>query len=86
MTVKKLRNVMAKKLTAIDLFCGVGGMSLGFEQAGFDVLAAFDKEEFNVETHRKNFIKTKCFQVDLARQSGDSLRNLARLGLSLIHI
>ena len=77
---------MAKKLTAIDLFCGVGGMSLGFEQAGFDVLAAFDKEEFNVETHRKNFIKTKCFQVDLARQSGDSLRNLARLGSRRIDV
>ena len=70
---------MVKKHTAIDLFCGVGGMSLGFEQAGFDVLAAFDKEAFNVETHKKNFPKTKCFQVDLGAQSGDSLRNRANL-------
>lgn len=77
---------MARKPTAIDLFCGVGGMSLGFEQAGFDVLAAFDKEAFNVDTHKKNFPKTKCFQVDLSTQSGDSLRNLAKLGRRRIDV
>ena len=27
---------------AVDLFSGVGGMSLGFEQAGFDVAAAVE--------------------------------------------
>ena len=38
------------KPIAIDLFCGAGGMSLGFEQAGFDVVAAYDVEEFNIKT------------------------------------
>lgn len=29
-------------MRTIDLFSGCGGMSLGFENAGFDVVAAFD--------------------------------------------
>ena len=31
-----------KKPRVVDLFSGCGGMSLGFENAGFDVVAAFD--------------------------------------------
>lgn len=65
--------------TSIDLFCGAGGMTLGFEQAGFDVLAAFDLEAFNVATHEANFPGTQAFATDLSKQSGDSLRELAKL-------
>ncbi len=54
-------------------------MTLGFEQAGFDVLAAFDLEKFNVATHEKNFPDTASCSVDLSRETGDSLRNLANL-------
>lgn len=54
-------------------------MTLGFEQAGFDVLAAFDLEEFNIATHKRNFPDTKAFSVDLARQTGESLCELAGL-------
>src|SRR5712691_5399836 len=43
--------------TSIDLFCGTGGMTLGFEQAGLDVLAAFDLEEINVATQFENLAK-----------------------------
>lgn len=54
-------------------------MSLGFEQAGFNVAAAFDIEEFNTRTHEKNFPETKSFVVDLSKKSGDDLRALAKL-------
>ncbi|WP_316575984.1 DNA cytosine methyltransferase [Nocardia canadensis] len=43
------------KLTAVDLFCGAGGMSLGLQNAGFEVLAGFDNWESAVSTYSQNF-------------------------------
>lgn len=39
----------------MDLFCGIGGMSLGFENAGFKIQAAFDKWERAVDVYNNNF-------------------------------
>src|SRR5262245_5431030 len=64
---------------AIDLFRGAGGMSLGFEQAGFEVVAAFDVEQFNVDTHKRNFPTTLTFKANLSSETGGSLRKLANL-------
>jgi DNA (cytosine-5)-methyltransferase 1 len=41
--------------TVIDLFAGAGGMSLGFEQAGFDVIAAVELDPIHAATHHFNF-------------------------------
>lgn len=38
----------------IDLFCGIGGLSLGFEQAGFEVVSAIDMWEDAVKTYNHN--------------------------------
>ena len=40
--------------TFIDLFCGAGGLSLGFSRAGFKPLAAFDSWTPAAETYRAN--------------------------------
>lgn len=40
--------------TAVDLFCGAGGLSLGLEQAGFDVVLGADSDGWAVETHAAN--------------------------------
>ena len=42
------------KPTAIDLFCGCGGMGLGLEMAGFEVLYANDINMDAANTYRKN--------------------------------
>lgn len=39
----------------VDLFCGCGGLSLGFQKAGFDVVAAYDKWEAALNVYRLNF-------------------------------
>lgn len=43
-------------LITLDLFCGAGGMSLGFESARFFVAAAIDMEPTAVATHSYNFL------------------------------
>jgi DNA (cytosine-5)-methyltransferase 1 len=41
--------------TAVDLFCGAGGLSLGLAQAGFSIVAAHDKWRPAADTYRLNF-------------------------------
>ena len=45
---------MDSELTAIDLFCGAGGLSEGLRWAGYDVLWAIDEDTDAVETYREN--------------------------------
>jgi DNA (cytosine-5)-methyltransferase 1 len=40
--------------TAVDLFCGAGGLSLGLHRAGFDVLVGADSDAWAVRTHDAN--------------------------------
>ena len=42
-------------MKVVDLFCGCGGMSLGFQNAGYDIVAAFDNWKPAVPTYQKNF-------------------------------
>jgi DNA (cytosine-5)-methyltransferase 1 len=44
----------AARPTALDLFCGAGGLSLGLADAGFTILAGADSDPFAVETHAAN--------------------------------
>ena len=39
----------------LDLFCGAGGLSLGFKQAGFDIILGIDFNEKAIETYNYNF-------------------------------
>lgn len=65
---------------AIDLFCGAGGMSLGFEQAGFNVVAAVDADPVHAATHSINFPHCKTLHKDLTKVTGKELREVAKLG------
>jgi len=51
-------------MKAIDLFCGCGGMSLGFQNAGIKILAAYDNWEPAVSIYRDNF-DHPVFSLDL---------------------
>jgi len=61
-------------------------MSLGFEQAGFHVMGAFDVEERHVETYRRNFPSSSAFVADLSKTTGDEIRQLAGIKQQAINV
>ena len=54
-----LRRQESTGLTALDLFCGAGGLSLGFWARGFDVLG-IDSSEHAVRTYSRNLGDARC--------------------------
>lgn len=51
----------------IDLFAGVGGMSLGFEMAGFDVVLANEYDKDIADAYRVNHKNTKMISEDITK-------------------
>lgn len=67
------------KFTAIDLFSGCGGMTLGLKKAGFHVLGAIDIDPLSVETYKLNHKKVNVWQQDIRTVSIDEVHR--QLGL-----
>lgn len=61
-----MKTKAATKLKCVDLFCGCGGMSLGFEKAGYDVKAGFELWDPAIRVYEKNF-QHPIFKQDLSR-------------------
>ena len=53
-----------KTYKVVDLFCGCGGLSLGFQNAGYEILAAFDNWDEAIKIYTENF-NHKVFKKDL---------------------
>lgn len=66
--------------TVVELFAGAGGLSLGFEQAGFDIAAAVEYDPIHAATHKLNFPYGATICADVRRLSGDDIRAAAGLG------
>ena len=63
----------------IDLFAGAGGMSLGFEQAGFDVRAAVEIDPIHCAVHKFNFPRCAVVPRSVIGLSADQVRAAAKL-------
>lgn len=64
----------------IDLFAGAGGMSLGFEQAGFDVAAAVEVDPIHCATHKFNFPGCAVVARSVIGLSAEEIRGHAGIG------
>ena len=61
----------------VDLFAGAGGMSLGFEQAGFDVAAAVEIDPIHCCIHEFNFPDCAIIPQSVQNVTGDRIREIA---------
>nr|WP_257392693.1 DNA (cytosine-5-)-methyltransferase [Neisseria meningitidis] len=66
---------MHTPLTYIDLFSGAGGLSLGFEQAGFQQLLSVEMESDYCQAYRTNFPHHQLLQKDLTTLTEQDLIN-----------
>ncbi len=55
-------------MRTVDLFAGCGGFSLGFQKAGFQLVAAFDNWLPAIEVYRHNF-NHPIFELDLSQEN-----------------
>lgn len=69
---------------AVDLFAGAGGMSLGFEQAGFDVKAAVEIDPVHCATYAFNFPQTSVICAPAQTLSGQDIRDRSGIGTDTI--
>lgn len=63
-------------MNVIDLFCGCGGLSLGFEQAGYTTLLGVDNDKSAIETFNKNHNNAKGITCDITELTGTEIKNL----------
>lgn len=64
---------------AIDLFCGCGGLTCGFVQEGFEVIASVDINSVALKTYERNFPKTQVFNQDIRNIEPADLRRKLKL-------
>jgi len=64
-------------MKTVDLFSGCGGLSLGFQNAGFEIIAAFDNWKPALEIYRKNF-HHPAYDVNLGdKENMDLVKKMA---------
>ena len=60
-------------MNSLDLFAGCGGMSLGFEKAGFKALAMIEEDAWACETLISNFPQSKVIESDINKINPNEL-------------
>ncbi len=60
----------------LDLFCGCGGLSLGFEEAGYNVLLGVDVWEDALKTYKYNHKNSLTLCADISALNGKDVQRL----------
>lgn len=72
--------MLDRKYNVLDLFCGAGDLSYGFERAGFNVLLGIDNDAKALETLRLTIMKQNSF-VEISRKL-----NMRKISSSLLTV
>ena len=65
-----------QKYNVLDLFCGCGGLSLGFEEAGYNVLLGIDIWEDALKTYAYNHKHSKTLCADMSTLRGEDVKDI----------
>ena len=65
---------------AVDLFAGAGGLSLGLEQAGYEIAAAVEYDPIHAAVHEYNFPYGQTFARDVTGITGAEIRSDSGIG------
>lgn len=68
-----------KKHTVIDLFCGCGGLSYGFIEAGYDVAFGIDHWKDSIDTFEKNHSSSEGIVADLFSETAKEISLKAKI-------
>ena len=61
-------------MKVLDLFCGAGGLSKGFELAGFEVMGGVDFNQSAIDTYNHNFPNAKGYCCDLMNMTKEDIK------------
>jgi DNA (cytosine-5)-methyltransferase 1 len=64
------------KYKVVDLFCGCGGFSEGFRNAGYEILCGIDIDRQALNTYKNNFKKTKVIESDITNFAEGNLNQI----------
>ena len=71
--MKKIHKIFQKKdknkLNVVDLFSGCGGLSLGFNMAGYNIKAMIDYDNDSLLTAEKNQLADPYLHLDLVEEN-----------------
>lgn len=70
---------MKRKPTAVDLFCGAGGLSEGLRQGGYNVIGAVEIDAQACATYRLNHKRVRLWETDISLLSGTSMMKALKL-------
>ncbi len=65
---------MDKRFRAIDLFCGAGGLHMGFEEAGYDIRLCVDNDNLVERTHKRNFPNIPFIKEDIRELTVEDIK------------
>lgn len=74
--LKKGSNFNTQKPTVVELFCGCGGTSLGFEMAGFEAVIGCDIHTPSIETFQANHPKCSTITGDVKKVAPEIIKEL----------